>query len=306
MTDLNGDGHLDVVTDAVAVLLGTGDGALLPANVMPAGGSITSGDLNEDGIADIVVNRAVTVSDAVFDVLLGQGDGTFILHTTPGLPGYLEVGDVDGDGHLDIAAAGYSSPIDIALGTGVYEPVPLLLFAGGATWVNTGDVEATLAVRLAQRMRLRVNDGDWSEWTAFAPSLTLPLPDDGLYDVEIVCSAPLGEETLISGTIGADRHPPTPVADWPSRVRQGETATIKYRVDDLATGSPTAAVWISVRDRYGRTVKQLTLGQQPINTLLSCSFRCTLPIGVYDFELSTTDLAGNYQTGAAFNTLTVY
>ncbi len=98
LTDLNGDGKLDVIvvnhTDnnnqdgSAAVFLGNGDGTLQPAKLYDSGGylvsSIAVADLNADGVKDLVVLNCAasgstdcSTTGAMVGVLLGKGDGTF-------------------------------------------------------------------------------------------------------------------------------------------------------------------------------------------------------------------------------------
>jgi len=73
--DINGDGHLDIVTDGGEVLLGDGKGKFTPGkNLSATGDGIIAGDFNGDGKLDLVEG---TESEQGVSVLLGNGDGTF-------------------------------------------------------------------------------------------------------------------------------------------------------------------------------------------------------------------------------------
>jgi hypothetical protein len=126
--DFNGDGHLDLATvnsfATVAILLGQGDGAFLPAQDFEVGlgpQAITVGDFNGDGHLDLATANfaASTVS-----ILLGQGDGTFLPAQDVGVgvfPVAVTVGDFSGDSHLDLATAnGFTVSILLGQGDGTF------------------------------------------------------------------------------------------------------------------------------------------------------------------------------------------
>ena len=129
-TDVNGDRILDLVVTSsenvdprsygdngkVSLLLGNGDGSFADEVVYDLGGgvrSLTTGDVNQDNITDIVVGSSQN-RDAV-SVLLGNADGTFndpvdynanlgsgniIPFTDNSVE--IELNDFDGDGFVDI------------------------------------------------------------------------------------------------------------------------------------------------------------------------------------------------------------
>jgi hypothetical protein len=117
--DFNGDGKLDLVTDAylgfsdVVVFLGNGDGTFSNRTVyLVPGGSfgLAVGDFNADGKLDVAVasNSGLGNSSYSLSVLLGNGDGTFQPFTSFAATSFvrgLAAGDFRGDGSLDLAVA---------------------------------------------------------------------------------------------------------------------------------------------------------------------------------------------------------
>jgi len=119
--DANGDGYLDMVTRGSEI---SGDGSTLitwhgdenasftRANSYAFGAEVTSiesGDLNSDGIRDLVLGRRTESGDLIS--LLGTEDGSFIgasAYTTTPIgrsisPRHLTLADFNGDGGLDVA-----------------------------------------------------------------------------------------------------------------------------------------------------------------------------------------------------------
>jgi FG-GAP-like repeat len=128
LVDLDGDGLLDraavpagfgfvsgnVIAGSLVIDPGHGDGTFGPTlrvRTQDFATSITSGDFNGDGVADLATD--VTV-------LLGQGDGNFLpelrVNLQDGGGGRVVAADFDGDGRLDLA--GIRGGIGVAVGLG--------------------------------------------------------------------------------------------------------------------------------------------------------------------------------------------
>jgi len=127
--DVNRDGKLDMVTangqpSTASVLLGNGNGTFQTQVPFSTGTgtyprSVTLGDVNRDGILDIVTaNR----DSSTVSVLLGNGNGTFqtqVPFSTGFSPRSVALGDVNGDGKLDIVTANNNSDTaSVLLGNG--------------------------------------------------------------------------------------------------------------------------------------------------------------------------------------------
>jgi hypothetical protein len=132
MGDLNGDGHLDLVSigypvRGYSVFLGDGSGVFSSHNDYPMSGqsgSVNLGDLNGDTHLDLVLTEFPAYGQGKIWVFLGVGDGSF----GPGTsfpdnqgPTASAIGDVNGDGKLDVAVVHFArnpSLFSVLLGNG--------------------------------------------------------------------------------------------------------------------------------------------------------------------------------------------
>ena len=118
LADVNGDGHLDILTadlwvsdSALSLLLGDGAGGFGPrtivANLYKPQEAVVA-DLNGDGNADVVATQGELNQLAI---LMGDGTGAFappsLLATGMSFTNNVELADLDGDGDLDIVAVGH-------------------------------------------------------------------------------------------------------------------------------------------------------------------------------------------------------
>lgn len=168
VSDFDGDGNLDVATlnlgARVAVLLGNGDGTFAPLPSFhvpdPAGASIvifvTSGDLNLDGQADLLVTNTVAGS---LSLLWGKGDGTFgprdLVEVGRGVVEVL-IADVNGDGVPDLTGTFANLTVAKVVGVGVLTGegdgtfrAPLYFMTSSAFSLAAGDFNLDGALDLA-------------------------------------------------------------------------------------------------------------------------------------------------------------
>jgi len=175
--DLNGDGHLDVVTadedySTSTIMLGVGDGILrfAPIDQVGAAGSpqsVVLADFNNDGIADLLTaGQTVNVSQ-------GIGDGAFEIpisyDVTASGRAALAVTDFNDDGNLDVVTANSEEgTISVLLGrgTGTFA-APIIQSVSGLTAVAVGDFNGDSKPDLittdsrSNRVSVLINDGVW-------------------------------------------------------------------------------------------------------------------------------------------------
>jgi Bacterial Ig-like domain (group 3)/FG-GAP-like repeat len=113
VTDLNGDGKLDIAAAGatVTILINQGDGTFQVKQTYPstAASVIKVADLNHDKKMDLLLLEPQSGNQFVVEALLGNGDGTFsgggFLFASGGYPSDLAVIDLNGDGRPDVLVA---------------------------------------------------------------------------------------------------------------------------------------------------------------------------------------------------------
>jgi hypothetical protein len=174
--DIDGDGDWDVVNanhaaSNLAVMVNA-NGVLGMPTFIESGVdgeyALNSGDMNNDGISDLVVGGQ---DSQQIIVLLGNGDGTFTAQAPQDAGGKvwkLVLGDVNGDGNLDVAAVNgdsFSAAILLGNGDGTLQ-VPTVFDTSG-TEVGTvlgdldgdGDLDWVISSFSGQQWHIFVNDG---------------------------------------------------------------------------------------------------------------------------------------------------
>lgn len=159
--DFNNDRLSDIVVGSsgnvpyagfVTILLSNGDGTLRATGTYSSGGgatyyanvagrSVATGDLNHDGMTDVIVTNFcesssgfdVGCSNGSFGVLLGNGDGTFqptqAVVVTDGNLLSANLSDVDVDGNLDLIAS-TTGGVMVARGKGDGTFYPPVIYGG--------------------------------------------------------------------------------------------------------------------------------------------------------------------------------
>ncbi len=177
LVDVNGDGHLDLITDA-GVALGKGDGTFgapmafpIDSNANPNFTSIAVGDVNGDGKPDVLLSTSAGIT-----VLVGDGTGHFatgqVIDAGCGSAcyPYLAIGKLNSDSSLDFVAA-------VVDATGVTDVI---------TYINNGDGTFHQAQRVALTEPFFTLYQDYLNAVAIAD-----ITGDGINDV-IVQSAAVG------------------------------------------------------------------------------------------------------------------
>ena len=151
--DADGDGDPDIATanatgNNVSLLINNGSGVFGPATSFEAGGngeySLGAGDMNNDGIEDLVVG---TRNDQTIRVLRGNGNGTFThvgSASAAGSTWQLALGDLNRDGNLDVATGnGFSGNGAILKGNGdgTLGPPAVVTVSGTIVASDLGDLD---------------------------------------------------------------------------------------------------------------------------------------------------------------------
>lgn len=171
--DVDGDGDTDVVTvnnvpNNMTLRRNDGSGAFGPATTFDSGWNgeygLTSSDMNEDGILDLVVGAR---TDARVVIMLGNGTGTFTTtSSTPcgGAAWMITCGDVNGDGHVDVSCANSSSSNGSILygnGAGGLTLGPVVPMAGTTIATDLGDMDGDGDL---DWMLSSFGGGEWKLW----------------------------------------------------------------------------------------------------------------------------------------------
>lgn len=176
---LNRDRYEDLVittSTATSLLLGRGDGTFSQGQSFPIGcynfATTRSGDLNGDGLPDVVVGCYGSANQQVPYVatFLSRGDGTVhggSLISLTGVVQDIELGDVNGDGNTDVLAAGGLGDVYVLLGTGKgtllepygYESDAGTTWAGLADLKGSGQLDAVLLNSSAYTWSVMLNNG---------------------------------------------------------------------------------------------------------------------------------------------------
>lgn len=228
--DADGDGDLDIVeameaggnppgdgTGGMALLLNDGSGHFGTPTFFDSSCSgewgLGSGDMNDDGITDLVVG---CVNDWKVSVMLGNGDGTFTVlpaQNANGEPWQVAIGDVNGDGKLDAALAlannSNGGGLLLGQGDGTFGTVTTYAMPGHTPSSKLGDLDGdgdldwVLASYGGGLWRVYRNDGsgtftlDQDVPADSNPSCTVMIDVDDDGDLDLVLSDEIADTVKI-------------------------------------------------------------------------------------------------------------
>lgn len=304
--DFNRDGKLDIVvanatggpagdTDPatsgnnISFFAGNGNGTFQPGVFSPSlnfPDSIAAGDVNGDGILDIV--GAAPNYNAVV-VTLGKGDGTFGTTGQRGQfaaakqPWAVALADFNGDGHLDIATANTYNQVNITIPAyqnrymTQYPAVP-----GGNPSVDllTNLSGSTVALTFNPPSPLPANNTGTTITAMVGPSLSGPTPT-GSVIFEDETGAPLGAgpatlnsggtANIATGHLGSGTHVFTTLYSGDAGFQPSTISDVGYTL--TVNGTPVTLSLSASTVQYGATftatvtaVGNVTTGSYPHGT----------------------------------------
>ncbi|HRO98349.1 MAG TPA: T9SS type A sorting domain-containing protein, partial [Flavobacteriales bacterium] len=125
-SDVDGDGDTDLVGTGEWYLNdGDGNFTVVPADALSTVGSVRIGDVNGDGIDDVVIGAGSTLVAAIND-----GSGLFTAITSAGIATHIDLADFDGDGDLDVLGMPEGIQVHVNLNDGSGNFTSQQLFTG--------------------------------------------------------------------------------------------------------------------------------------------------------------------------------
>jgi hypothetical protein len=314
LTDVNADGKLDVVTansdnGTLSVLLGDGNGHLLPPTDYNAGGypvSVAVGDVNGDGKIDLVTANG---SGNNVSVLLANGAGGFGAAQNYAAGNYtasVALADFNHDGQLDIATANYyDNGVSVLLGRGNGTFAPPSISAAGTNPFSiaagdfNGDGFPDLAVVNAgsNNASALLNTGDWRSFAVSGfPS---PTTAGEAHTLTVTALDNSGNPlTGYTGTVHFTSSDPQAVlpADYTFTAADGGTHT--FTVDLKTAGTESITVTDKAATSFSGTESGIMVNAAAASMMSVAGFPSPITAGVAgNFTVTLKDPYGNIASG---------
>jgi hypothetical protein len=314
--DVNGDGHIDLVTankigNNVSVLLGNGAGGFGAAQNYAAGtnpSSVTLGDFNRDGKLDIVTANYAYLG--YVSVLLGNGHGTFspavnyAAHSTYAWS--VAVGDFNGDGFPDLAVANSgSNNVSALLNAADWSTLNSFLVTGFPSPTTAG-ASATFTVTAKNGFGSTltgytgtVHFSSSASQAVLPPDYTFTAADNGVHTFAATLkSAASGLEIRATDTVKAS------ATGYESGITVNPAALSQLGVivsdgKSVPPGTPFI-VWVSAQDSYKNTIT----GYTGTIHITSSDPAAVLP-GDFTFTAADQGIRGFYATLNTLGTQTI-
>ncbi|HVS73807.1 MAG TPA: FG-GAP-like repeat-containing protein [Candidatus Acidoferrales bacterium] len=323
VADFTGDGLRDIAVantndSSISILLNQGKGNFIPAPGSPivpgsdqtAPISIATGDLNRDGIVDLLV---VNQGSNNVTLLLGKGDGTFTAApaspvATGNRPSGIVVADFNGDNNLDFAVTNFDDntvSIFLSDGSGGFTQAPgsPLLLGGGAQgpvaialadFNNDGKQDLAVVNRTTNNVSILLGKGDGT----FTEATGSPIP---------VGNTPVA---LAAGDLNGDARPDLAVVNQAGNsmtilLNNGDATFSAATNSPLSTGSTPSGVAIADFNNDNRNDIIVTnQGEATISIYLGLGAgvflpRFSLPTAEGPSAVVAADLNGNGLPDAA-------
>jgi uncharacterized repeat protein (TIGR01451 family) len=277
--DADGDADLDIVVaaengEALRLYLNDGNGVFSEArDFVDSDGfpkyGLGAGDMNGDGIVDLVVGTASSSQSNKIIVLAGNGDGTFTETERIASGGYswkLALGDVNNDGFLDVAQAnGYDNSASILFGNGdgTLQTAHVYTINGSGVGSSLGDLDGdgwldwVVSSYTASQWYVMHNNGDGT----FTRVSTIPAPMNAscasLYDfdnngtLDMALADEVSDEIVLMKNDGAStvQHADVAVALAADPQQYAPGASLTYTLT-VTNGGPDASNGTTIDDAF--------------------------------------------------------